>query len=766
MTVEGGSGTPGIPCDVGPETMVERYRLAASVLPESVEWWTGRARPKVAWSQPEDLILLLTRLDGWSIIQIRGEGQPPRVLLTAEGTAERLSDTIGQRVVATELHQARIRVTATAAHLRCDGACWVVWYDSARVEPCSEPVDGMLSPDGEKKAYVREGNIWIWQSDRQNPFPLTVDGEPARPYGLQPSVGRRAVLHRYLGRRPNPAVVWSDDSAWLATHFLREDELATVAIVDSVPGAGRGPVWRTQPYALPLDAAVPLVDLVLLEARPEGRRLVGVTSAQTEFHSPVADGYTWWDGAEACYQLTTSRDWHSAYLHRTSTVDERTELVYTESYATWADFGPYPTRAPLVCLVPGSQEFIWFSSAGGEGSLWVHDLVTGRKLRRIGLEDYLPEKIVRVDAEGRFVIALVSDWRREPYRARLAKLSLDGAGLEFLTEDDGLSHEVISTSPSGSRLVETASSTTIAPRVTLRNQDGCVVANITDPSDLPVPLRSFPAPERVTFLAEDGVTALKGTLYFPPGFDSDGTYPLIDDLYPGPQHPRASAAHWALCPGDELAFAALGFLVLTMDGRGTPGRGKGFHEFQYKAMQTAGYLTDHVAAIGQLAERFKCIDKTRIGCVGKSGGGFAAFRGLAQHPDTFKTAVCVSGDHDQRFYHARWVEHWHCADGSSFDGLSNNELAADISGKLLLIHGEVDDSVLLSQTMRLVDSLVSANRDFELLIVPRAEHNMIGRRGYVARRIWDFLVRELASATSPKEFLVPEAPPDFYERYM
>ena len=155
-------------------------------------------------------------------------------------------------------------------------------------------------------------------------------------------------------------------------------------------------------------------------------------------------------------------------------------------------------------------------------------------------------------------------------------------------------------------------------------------------------------------------------------------------------------------------------------------------------------------------------DVDRIAAIGHSGGGYAAFRAVALYPDVFQVAVATAGDHDQRYYTSGWLERWHGADSSSYDGIANTDLADRVVGRIFLAHGELDDNVAPTQTLRLVDALVAHNKDFDLLIIPGADHSLAGCEGYVARRSWDFLVTHLLGLQPAIGYKVVEPPLEHY----
>jgi dipeptidyl aminopeptidase/acylaminoacyl peptidase len=254
-------------------------------------------------------------------------------------------------------------------------------------------------------------------------------------------------------------------------------------------------------------------------------------------------------------------------------------------------------------------------------------------------------------------------------------------------------------------------------------------------------------------------------MYFPSHFDSSKRYPIIDHIYPGPQVYRTST-HFNLYGSIfrsawmAQALAELGFIVIHVDGFGTPGRSKAFHDATYKNMSDCG-IPDHVTAIKQLAEKNNFIDIEKVGITGYSGGGYAAARAMLTYPDFYKVGVSAAGNHDIRCYPANYGEKYNSLDTSTYSHQSNATLAEKLEGKLLLVHGEMDDNVHPCATLQLVDALISNNKDFDMIIMPNQNHSSTFDHPYYIRRNWDYFVQYLLGETPPKNYLISPMPLDF-----
>jgi dipeptidyl aminopeptidase/acylaminoacyl peptidase len=198
---------------------------------------------------------------------------------------------------------------------------------------------------------------------------------------------------------------------------------------------------------------------------------------------------------------------------------------------------------------------------------------------------------------------------------------------------------------------------------------------------------------------------------------------------------------------------------VNIDGLGTPFRSKAFHDLAYGRMEDAGGLEDHIAGIRRLAQGRPYMDLDRVGIYGHSGGGFASTRAILAFPDFYKVAVSSAGNHDQRGYLAAWGEQYQgLLDGDNYKNQANPGLASNLKGKLLLVHGDMDDNVPLSLTIQVADGLIKANKDFDLLILPNRNHSL-ALDTYFIRRKWDYFVRNLLGAEPPQGYEIKPAKP-------
>src|SRR5207247_897483 len=247
--------------------------------------------------------------------------------------------------------------------------------------------------------------------------------------------------------------------------------------------------------------------------------------------------------------------------------------------------------------------------------------------------------------------------------------------------------------------------------------------------------------------APRGVHALSWLTYKPMTPEAPKRYPIVNHLYPVPQTGSVGGRQFSPARGDAQALAELGFVVVEIDGMGTPWRSKTFHEAYYGDMGD-NTLPDQVSGMQQLARRYPWIDIDRAGIYGHSGGGYAAAGAMFRYPDFFKVGVSEAGNHDNRSYEDDWGEKWQGLlqvnpDGTTnYDNQANQLVARNLKGKLLLAHGTLDANVPPYNTLLVVDALIKAKKDFDLLLLPNRGHGF-GNEPYMIRRRWDYFVRHL-----------------------
>jgi dipeptidyl-peptidase-4 len=657
---------------------------------------------------------------------------------------------------------------------------------------------GLVSPDGRWAVTSRDGNLILKLMRSGEERPLTDDAEPAWAWGKSPDSNTFTVTARLSGIPLPPMALWSPDSTKLLTVRLDERRVKELHLLQSAPGDGSArPLLHSYRYAMAGDEHIPEATLVVFDVETGKRIEAAWTPIPAPYMSPIESQLAWWSGdSDRVWFIDLGRGSHSARLCELDPASGAVRQVIEERSDTYLELNPAVMAQPNVRVLGGGDEVIWYSERSGWAHLWLYDGRTGELSNPITSGEWAVHDIVRVDEEARqvFFTACGREAGRNPYFRHLYRVGLDGSDLELLTPEDAdhqislaPSNEIVAVaqialmgrasagagfSPSGRWFVDTHSRMDAPSVSVLRSSKGELVRTleVADVADVLALGWRWPEPVQVT--ARDGETAIYGAIYRPSHFDPSRRYPVVDMIYPGPQvirTPRRSFSRTMQENGFYTmpqALAELGFVVVTLDGQGTPLRSKAFREFAYGRMEDAGGLADHVAGLRQLAERHPYMDLDRVGITGHSGGGFASTRAILAHPDFYKVAVSSAGNHDQRGYLSGWGEKYQGLLEESRDGKHNYapqinaRLAENLAGKLLLIAGDMDDNVHPALTLQVADALIAANKDFDLLILPNRNHQSSMLDPYCVRRLWDYFVRHLQGVDPPEYRIAPIAPAD------
>jgi dipeptidyl-peptidase 4 len=321
-----------------------------------------------------------------------------------------------------------------------------------------------------------------------------------------------------------------------------------------------------------------------------------------------------------------------------------------------------------------------------------------------------------------------------------------------------VANHTVTLSPDAKYFVDTYSTPDTPPVTVLRDMNGKVAQELEKADIKQLVASGWRAPVPVHTKARDGSTDVYGLMYLPTTLDSTRKYPIINHIYPGPQAGSVGPRSFIPSRGDNQALAELGFVVVEIDGMGTPGRSKAFHDAYYGRMGD-NTIPDQIAAMKELATRYRFIDIDKVGIWGHSGGGFATASAMFRAPDFFKVGIVESGNHDNRNYEDDWGERYQgllTANGpnDNYAAEANQTYAKNLKGKLFLVHGAMDDNVPPVNTTLVADALVKAGKDFDLLMLPHARHGY-GQDGlYVMRRRWDYFVTNLQGNIPPKEYQI------------
>ncbi|MFN8875636.1 MAG: DPP IV N-terminal domain-containing protein [Gemmatimonadota bacterium] len=608
----------------------------------------------------------------------------------------------------------------------------------------------VLSPDKQWEAFVVTYDVYVRKAGGGDSVRLTTDGVQYWSYGLTEL--RPMQAFRPVPRRPQ--ITWAPDSRRLLVQ--RQDERG-VALMPYVSMTSQRPRLFTQPYALPGDTAIPKPGAHVLdrEARTNVRIELPWPVAQLTLGGSAADS-AWSPDGRTLALSALARGSKAAYLFSVDAATGKATLVARDTGKTFVEIGP-PTDPQSWHVTADGQDVFWWSERDGWGHLYRLG-PTGAVKNRLTEGPWQVGRILHVDATLRQV--WFTGRGREkgdvPYYARAYRVNFDGSGLTLLTPED-VHHDVVM-SPSGKWMVDRMSRIERAPTAVLREAATGRILRRLDSADVSrLAEVGWRAARPVTLKARDGITDVHGVLYLPAHLDTTKRYPILDHIYPGPQ--VGSVGPWSFKGGSEpAALAELGFVVLQLDHLGTPMRSKAFHDNYYADFGDNG-IADHVAAIKQLGAKHRWIDLDRVGIFGHSGGGFASTGAMLRFPDFYKVAVSGAGNHDNRSYNIYWAEKYQgllvrdsLRKTDNFAEEANATHAEKLQGKLLLMHGDMDDNVHPAMTIQVVDALIKANKSFDLVIAPNRAHSL--NEPYFIRRRWDYFVEHLMGAVPPVNYRI------------
>ena len=574
------------------------------------------------------------------------------------------------------------------------------------------PPDANLSPDGRWLALIKDHNLWLKPTGGGEPFALSTDGADQDPYGLP--------------------VFWSPDSSRVVALKTLAGDRRTVTLVESSPADQLQPKVRQADYLKPGDR--------IPHPRPRLFDVAGrlpIAIAEALFPNPWSIDAVRWEADSQAFTFAYNERGHQVL--RVVAVDRAgtPRAVVEERSATFIDYaGKYDCR-----FLDGKRELLWMSERDGWNHLYRYDTATGRVMNQVTKGPWAVREIEQVDdAAGRVWFTLSGlNPGEDPYFIHHARINVDGTGLTVLTAGNGT--HAVAWSPDRRYLIDTWSRVDAPPVSVLRDGESGRELLALERADVAALLATgWKMPEPFTAKGRDGATDICGVIWRPSAFSPDTRYPVIENIYAGPQSayvPKAFASFHNL-----QRLVERGFVVVMIDGMGTSHRSKAFHDVCWKNLGDAGF-SDRIAWLRAAAATRPWMDLARVGIYGGSAGGQNALRGLLMYPDFYKAGVADCGCHDNRMDKIWWNELWMgWPVGPHYAEQSNVTQAHRLQGKLMLIVGELDDNVDPSSTLQVANALIKADKDFDLVLLPGTGRGA-AETPYGSRRRADFFVRHL-----------------------
>ena len=657
---------------------------------------------------------------------------------------------------------------------------------------CSEERAVTMSPDGAYHLSYDRHNLILTEQKTGEQSQLTFDGEPDLEYGCYIDIYSQITVKRQ-GYQEHPQVLWSPDGTRFITYRADRRTTKKLPLIASYSDGLHDLRPELYEYPCPFvtdsDEEIPHYSLYI--GSLADKTLVKADAPDflyPVFTSPEKSTVKWMEDSRHFYFTWIARGYQEACLYLGDAQNRSCHVVIRETTEQFFNLGAfglldgYGSYLFSNFITSDRAYAFWQSERNGFAHLYRYRLTENESVCEGDLFDasekeLIVQKLIRVDEQDKQIYFMANNVPdcSDPMYYQLYRIGFDGSGLTRLTPEDAV-HQVSMGSKS---FVDTYSRVDLPPVTVLRKLDGTLICEL-EKADISNLLKlGYQIPERITLTAADGKTTLYGIFFRPDpvvadcqeeetaeGLDfelrqqKDGkdSWPLIDYIYGGAQLynvPREFT--WDNGMNREIfgglqSFAKLGFAGLILDGRGVPGRGMEFHSFSYHNIHACAGLADHVFCLKELKQRYPQIDLDRVGMWGNSAGGYATVSAMLQYPGVYCAGVASSGNYDQRVYEHSWTER--------YNGLYTEEvyqygditrLAGNLKGHLMLVYGAMDDNVTMAQTLRLCDELNAHNKRYELVVLPRCNHN-VPSDAYFVRRKMDYFVRNLLGAEDPGIF--------------
>lgn len=631
-------------------------------------------------------------------------------------------------------------------------------FDGTRLQRVKRalPDAPAYSPDRQWAVTVRRNNLHL--HDRCNGLAcrITKDGKPCNAYATRIEADNFFVRHQLEGHVEPCGVEWAPDSKHFLTYRLDQREVAPLYLVQNVPSEGMRPVLHEYRYALPGEP-VPVCTLFVGDTETGAMRQAQCPPLETPVSVPTSGMVGWSvEGKQAaCWRK--SRDNKSVEFYLIDPETGAARLLFTEQAERFLFFDFQASTAarsdnrkratPCFILSEKLHSLFWTSERDGFMHIYQYDTQAEGQYRQLTQGEYTVCQLLHLDTEGEklYFTACGREAHTRPYQRYLYAADLRSGEITLLSRERG--DHCIFFSPDGSCYTDTVSTcdepqTTTLCRLDAGEDEQPVQLCACDDHHLVKKGMTYPI--FFTEKGADGQTDVTGIIVMPAHFRSDRKYPVVDYYYGGNQtYNQPNTFYDYLNAGFVPALAQLECVCVIIDGRGTPMRGREYHQYCYRNMGDCAGLQDHVAVINSLCDKYSFMDRDRVGVWGHSGGGFATLHCMIDAPELYKVGVSTGGNHYQELYNAGWAERFMGGyDAETLYQQSIGDRLDRLEGKLLLIHGELDDNVHPGNTMRVVDELIRLDKDFDMLIIPN-RHHQLRDMPYYQRRVLEYLALNL-----------------------
>ena len=627
-----------------------------------------------------------------------------------------------------------------------------------------------ISPDGKYAVYGKNYNLWYMDMENLKKavenekdstiveFQLTKDGSKEFPYAGRGMYGGNH--EEDTTKRTGAGIVWSPDSKHFALTRSDMSKVKELWVIDVL--ANPRPKLEGYKYQMPGEPG-PKAYLYLFDFENKNSRTINIDAFKDQSVSVLRNPVTvkeryadyvpmkWMGDNGKFYFTRQSRDQKRVDLCCVDVATGECKLVLHEELNTYVE-----TRG--VEFFNNNTEFVFWSERDGWAHLYLYG-ADGTLKNQITSGEYHVDQILGIDPVKRVVYftACGKEDGINPYYMYAYSANLDGSNVRLLNKGDY--DNKVNMSDDNRYFVNNYSRVDCTPKTALYDNTGRKIMDLEEADLSQLIARGYKFPEIFTVKAGDGITDLYGVMYKPFDFDSTKLYPIIEYVYPGPQT-EANNSSWSKGMDRIDRLAQLGFIVVTVGNRGGhPNRSKWYHNFGYGNLRDYG-LEDKKVAVQQLAARHPFINGNKVGIHGHSGGGFMSTAAILKYPDFFSAAVSCAGNHDNSIYNRWWSEQHHgvleevSEKGDTtfkYSINTNQQLAKNLKGNLLLVHGDIDNNVHPGNTIRVVDALIKANKRFQMLILPGQRHAFGNMTEYFFWRMADHFCEYLIGDSQKEE---------------
>lgn len=617
------------------------------------------------------------------------------------------------------------------------------------------------SPDSTWIAYAKNYNLYIMKANDPDSveIQLTTDGELHYGYASSRADTAKDKKVRSVAR-------WFENEEKLYVIKSDSRKVGELFVINSL--AEPRPELETYKYSMPGEENVPQRELIIFDIETKERTDVDVSKWKDQ---RLNVRWTSQETADKMIVERKKRDLKELEICMVNTNTGELKVLFNEvQYPYIYDGYGY---GELAVLNEG-EDIIWWSERTGWGHLYLYDEM-GNLKRQLTDGYFVTGRIERIDTLGRelYVEAFGREEGIHPYYTMIYRVSLDRSGMKLISPEDA--DHSFSMSKTNDYWVDTYSRVDLVPQSVLRDKNGTILLKLEEPDLSQVYSTDWKMPERFVVKAKDGVTDLYGVMFKPFNFDSTRKYPVISYVYPGPQTESVPYS-FSVSSRYNTALAQLGFIVVNFGHRGgSPQRNNYYHTYGYDNLRDYA-LADDKYGIEQLADRYDFIDIDKVGIYGHSGGGFMSTAALLSYPDFYDVAVSSAGNHDNNIYNQWWGETHHGVkeikkevkveeeedkkekeevypveeqDSTrtkiifKSDVPANQDLAKNLKGHLLLVHGDIDNNVHPGNSLRVVNALIKANKRFDFMIMPGKRHGFGDYSEYFETMMWYYFAEHL-----------------------